>query len=317
MWNPFGGDHGSIVIPIAMPPCVNLADILGVVADVPNSLRSDLCLDAFNAFSTQFPQSISLGEFLLGLGELKALLPSFSGSILKDLSDLYLKKKFGWDNLVSDLKAFDSMLSRVRKRLKWLRDSYGRPTRLGFYRRDVLPYAYSELDHNVRGSAFWIQTRLVAQRTDFRAGAWLTHYLEHLDDAIGWIRALAGDLGLNNPVKAVWESLPYSFVLDWFLGISNHLDRLTQVRPAEVWQLDGITHSFKTEANIEIYQFADTQVDPEIPRGQFQKLCTVQYQRYERLPNLPVGFDSLVPSSLQGNQLVLFLCMLNGSTRGS
>lgn len=41
--------------------------------------------------------------------------------------------------------------------------------------------------------------------------------------------ALLGDLqqfGITNPISLAWELLPYSFVLDWFIPVSNYLNTL-------------------------------------------------------------------------------------------
>jgi hypothetical protein len=35
-----------------------------------------------------------------------------------------------------------------------------------------------------------------------------------------------GALGLNNPAGVLWEKLPYSFVIDWFLPVGNYLEAL-------------------------------------------------------------------------------------------
>jgi hypothetical protein len=39
--------------------------------------------------------------------------------------------------------------------------------------------------------------------------------------------AVNRSLGLANPIEALWELLPYSFVLDWFLPIGVYLDTLS------------------------------------------------------------------------------------------
>lgn len=48
---------------------------------------------------------------------------------------------------------------------------------------------------------------------------------------VQWIEALSTprELGLLNPASVVWEVIPFSFVMDWFIPIGNYLDVLSVV----------------------------------------------------------------------------------------
>jgi hypothetical protein len=314
---PFTGDHGSTIVPLNAQPSFAMDDVRLCVPPVSNSLRSQLCLEAFNVFSTEFPEKISFSEFLLGLGKLKELLPSISGDVLKDLASAQLSQSFGWDNLLRDLQRLSTLLHDVRSRLEWLKKTRGKPTRLGHFKRNVNEINVSSyvVERPVWDRAFLTSLELVAYRVDFRAGAWLRQYLNHLDDAIGMLRGLMGALGLSNPVKAVWVNLPFSFVVDWFFNISAHLDRLTQIKPAEEWILNSVTHSLKYSAAIDVYQFSDHMVDPDVPRGQRKYRGRLYYELYDRVVGLPISMDSLIPTDLSPNQLVLFAALF-GSRYG-
>lgn len=41
--------------------------------------------------------------------------------------------------------------------------------------------------------------------------------------------AASRQLGLMNPLSVVWERIPYSFVVDWFIPIGTYLDNLNQI----------------------------------------------------------------------------------------
>lgn len=313
---PFQGDHGSTITPLdGAYPSFSMSDVQLCVDPVSNPLRSQLCLEAFNVFSTQFPEKISFSEFLLGLGKLKELLPKLSGDILRDLASFHLGQKFGWENLLRDLQALSTVVQDVRSRLEWLKKTRGKPTRLGHYKRNVKEFVPVVVERNVWDRAFWTSLELVSYRVDFRAGAWLRQYLDHLDDMIGMLRGLMGALGLLNPVKAIWVNLPFSFVVDWFFNISAHLDRLALIKPAEEWNLYGVTHSFVYTAAIDVYQFCDVMHDPEVPRGQRKYRGRMYYEIYDRQCGLPISLDSLIPTGLSPNQLVL-LAALFGSRYG-
>ena len=40
--------------------------------------------------------------------------------------------------------------------------------------------------------------------------------------------------GLDNPTLAVWEAMPYSFVVDWFLPVGDYLSSLSAFNGIEV-----------------------------------------------------------------------------------
>jgi hypothetical protein len=314
---PFMSDHASVVVPFE-DAYTDFApgDLLMCCPELPGSVLSILNLEAFNSFTEQFPEKISFGEFTQGLFELKALLPSISGDILKDLSSLYLTEKFGWENLVSDLKALNNLLRDVQARLAWLRKTYGKPTKLGYYKGNCYDPGNDGRTHeSMWADARWGTrfTRL-SYRCDYRAGCWLVQKLQHLNDAIGLFRGFVTALGLANPVKSIWEVLPFSFVVDWFFNISTQLDRLTRVRPAEAWDLYGLGYSLSYSATVRVDQFSRGWYDPDITSDQTVQLGTAKIQIYDRSAGLPIGAESLIPSNLSPSQLVLLAAMLGANS---
>lgn len=313
---PFGADHNSTVIPLNRTPAeLRPEEVLACVPAIPDSTRGDLNLEAFNSFTTQFPERISFAEFLGGLTKLKELLPSISGDVLRDLASAHLNQKFGWENLINDLKRLSTLLKDIQDRLAWLRKTYGRPTRLGFYSSNVYEPLLAPLAREVRAYPGWSNRYVpVSYRADYRAGSWLIQRLNHLDDMIGLFRSFVGALGLNNPVKAVWVNLPFSFVVDWFFNISSHLDRLTAAKPAEQWDLYGVTNSVVYTSRIRVEQFSGPWFDPGY--GTDDQTTTIGYltvRRYDRQVGLPVNPGQLNWENLSPDQLVLLLAMLGSS----
>nr|QDH91047.1 MAG: hypothetical protein H2Rhizo33936_000001 [Leviviridae sp.] len=260
---------------------------------------------AFEFFAERFPTKISGAEFVQGLFELLALLPKFERSLTKTIAGGYLTKKFGWDNLLSDLKSFSSLLVSIRERMEFLKRTYGKPTKLLYHipnchTIDSWEYLYEPF----RG----VGTRLILEsyRCDYHAGATLVQNLKHIDDFIGWLRAIVISLGLNNPLQSIWKTTRLSFVVDWFADVSGHLGRLAAIQPAEKWDVYDISSSITWTARFKVIQ-ENTHLDgsPDFIR----QLGVLVVKRYERVVGLPVDLTVFTPSTCTPDQLVLMEAM--------
>jgi len=307
---PFVADNGLVVrfTDGLLPGLPFNGDLFGnAVLSVPHSVRVQASGRAFTSFAERFPPKISSAEFVQGLTQLKELLPQIGRSITQTIAGGYLTKKFGWDNLLSDLNTLSNLVASIRERMEFLKRTYGKPTKL--YHREPNAHtlsSWSSLVELVRG--FGLRYDLLSYRCDFVAGASLLQTLEHIDDVIGWIRAITISLGLNNPLKAIWQTTRLSFVVDWFVDVSAHLDRLATVQPAETWDVFNISSTVVWSARISV-----TQVNQNLLGGISNQECYLGFldlKWYERLVGLPVDLTVFTPSTLTPNQLVLLLAMM-------
>lgn len=312
----FPPDQGGGVnhaYPVHVPPNWGTNGPLSLVPEIPSETLQDCLLEAFNTFTTQFPQQMSLPEFIGGFRQLKELLPDIRGDFLQDLARLHLTNEFGWQSLLTDLEALDTVVSKTRDRLEWLRETYGRPSRLAYFKKDVItPDLGAYVDYEPI-YAWGTRYQLTSLRSEVRAGATLTQYMSHLDDAIGLMRGLTSAFGLDNPVKAFWELTPFSFAVDYLFNISGHLDRLTRVQPSEPWLLSRMSYSTLIEARFDVIQYNHTEVHghPKV----FQRLGEMKYRRYFRGQGLPVSLATLSPESLSPEQLVLLLAIIGSGSK--
>jgi hypothetical protein len=262
--------------------------------------------EAFTFFSERFPTKISGAEFVQGIFEIAALLPKLERSVTQTISGAYLTKKFGWDNLLSDLNAFTTLCSSIRERMEFLKRTYGRPTKLHFRKPDLQMLESLHLDYGaVRG--FGTRLTLKKYQCDYSATATLLQYLGHIDDFIGWLRAIVISLGLNNPLMSVWKTSRLSFVIDWFFNVSGHLARLAAVQPAEEWSVLDVSHSTKLEAVFDVHQVNDGLISQP---DNLVYLGTFTVKRYLRDVGLPLDLTVFTPSSCTPDQLVLLLAMM-------
>jgi hypothetical protein len=237
-------------------------------------------------------------------------MPQIGESISKTISGGYLNKKFGWDNLLSDLNHLSSVLTVVSDRMKFLKATYGIPTRLGFNRPfcwipDGTALGYKNISS---GPPRWLRSKISSYRYDFRATCWITQLLTHIDDTIGWIRGLSIAFGLSNPTKQLWNIIPLSFVVDWFFQIDQRLDRLLRFSTPG-WNVNDISHSVKFSAEMDI----DYRVTWSDGFDHSYPLGTIRYTAYGRNVGLPLPQVSLIPSELSPEQLVLLLAILHQS----
>lgn len=320
-WRYFGkdyqnwhGDHGDLVNMSTreVPPYLSVDTFNAMLPSFPDADRNELLLEAFNALSEVWPEPISVAETLQGLTELKSMIPKFTGDIVRDLAALHLNKSFAWDSLVSDLKSFSALTSSIEKRMKTLRDTRGKPTRLHFTRKNILQGALgsSVVLEPYRG--WGTKYTLRGFRMEFHAGATLFQLMNHLDDAIGYVRGVVGALGGANPLKQVWNIIPLSFVVDYFFNVSARLDALARVKPEETWELSRVTHSFKSVAVWDVAQTHPHLVDWVEPD---QYLGTVVKTTYQRALGLPFDVLSLDIESLNPSQLGLLAALLAGIKR--
>jgi hypothetical protein len=274
---------------------------------VPHSQRVQAVGRAFNAFSERFPTKISGAEFLQGIGELAALIPKLERTITQTIAGAFLTKKFGWDNLISDLRSFANLVGSIRERMEFLKRTYGKPTKLYYKEKDLVTY---ESFNHLRTWSRGYGTRLILEgyQCDFAAGASLHQELSHIDDFIGWLRAIVISLGLNNPLNSIWKTTRLSFVVDWFFNVSGHLTRLASVQPAEKWEVSNASHSVTISARFGVYQvnkdLIETPDQPELYLG----VLTVK--RYVRYIGLPLDLTVFTPSSCTPDQLVLIAAMM-------
>jgi len=301
-------------------PMLFFNDISGYAPDiltnlglrVPTSVRDNLTEQAFNYFSDVFPQSLSFGEFLQGFSQMKDLLPQLGDSITKTISGGYLNKKFGWDNLLADLGTLGNLFKSTIARMEYLHRTYGVPTRLGFSRHVDAGYI---LDRNIHSSVrfglydlYTVGFNLKSANIIFRSTCWITQMLDYISDFAGFMRVLFGALGLNNPVKAFWNTIPLSFLVDWFFNISQHLDHLTRLNPATGWFVNNMTYSFTYDIVYEIFQ--TSQYHSPSDTVKFASY-DIKQRIYERNVGLSFGWELLNPDELSTSQQSLLLAMLH------
>jgi hypothetical protein len=280
----------------------------------PEDLLLSLYEKAMRSFLTQMPVEVEGFNFLADLTRLNELIPRAANSITQTVASGFLNWNFGWAPFLGDLKGIANILGTVQKRLQFLRDSWGKRTRLtfvrkGFWEPPVIPFEM-ELDPE----PFHCVIQRESYRYDFRAQAWLTHHLEDLDDALTTFRAIAVGLGLGNPLGAVWEAMPFSFILDWLAGVDSVLAGLsvTHIAEGDFW-VRRPTTSVKMVGRLSVAQYTGRYpgtLDWVFPVNIGALRCS-RYTRWSGPPGTK-DWTSFV-SGFSGKQASLLLAILAGT----
>lgn len=216
---------------------------------------------------SQLPPELSLGNFLLELREADQLIPSLvqhwlglqkgrpdrwkdalngitrEGRTLEQTAaDVSLWWQFGVAPFLQDLDRLTNLGKSVGDRLEELRKHDGRTSarRVGPQKVDILPAAPQWL----RFAWDWpwvpnhaLEYRLTKANITYRGSAKLVSRLVGLEDWEGITAAWLAATGLNNPIAIVYEALPFSFVLDWFVPIGSRLQRVGAKPIAGTWDV--------------------------------------------------------------------------------
>jgi hypothetical protein len=287
---------------------------------------------AFSAFSDQVPADVNFGNFLLEWGEVADILPGIWKSVslfeehvedyrqtaravrrvppgpsrVKALANLTLLWDFAIAPLVDDLTKLSNIALTTMKRLERVQALNGRTTRVHFQR--VFPNLVPALPPSCQ-SGRGLVTTLVAAETVFRATCNLQVDLEDVDGPIGFMRALVGTLGLNNPAGIVWNALPFSFILDWLFRFGDFLN-LHKVQPfVGEWNVKDLTWSMKYQSQWDVTRTAGFQPGG-IQSDRYE--AAIFANRYERgvgLPAFSLSDVLHVPPTPGQAKLLLALCV--------
>jgi hypothetical protein len=276
----------------------------GQLFENPSSvLLADFADEAYEKLYTQVPQEVSIPNFLYELREIGSLLPSLEESMAKTVSSGYLNYSFGWKPLIGDLQKLHGLMETIRKRIAYLKSTYGRETRLSHtktFEVEGLQMWESGDDRYYRDSA----------RGILRAGGYLFHLLNELNGLEGTLRAASAALGLTNPLGVVWEAIPFSFVVDWFGRVQSRINR-TGVQPfTGEWSIRRLCWSSDIQGTWHKNLYLGPTSSP-------QRVDQVRgtWRSYFRNTGLPVSDSLLSSTALDPRQQLLAAALLHTSVR--
>lgn len=271
----------------AIKPGIELA------MDLPTFLAE--IKDLPKLFNSQLLKKIGLQK--LDIKEFTQKLKKFKGTITKFVEDQSVKKEtftkslasdflaysFGIAPTVADAKGFWNGFVEIDKKLDNLLARAGTPCKRRYAERlnrssytllvQIGPYSDS------------LTIKYGGGKLLLNATALYTYTLDKVREMSAFTKkalAYLMMLGFDNPARTIWELVPFSFVLDWFLPIGDYLEQL---------RMDY----FDTTINVDAFCMSYKTVEPHTVEFVFKRYSTgtsfeigkIHYGLYRRVRAIP------------------------------
>lgn len=299
-------------------PAMNDASVLETLMDPDESLEEPLTgylpsgeaasftRKALDKALRQVPETISIANFLLELTEVRSLIPRLSG--WKTLPEAFLSLEFGWLPLISDIRKLFTVVAQVNKRVEHLIRVNKRTVTISHQRKFVL------IDDSSPPSAPsgepTYTAPVIVPKTSYKEVKARQHlrvaYDLDLEGADAFLSAMTAALGLRNPLKIIWNAIPFSFAVDWIYNLGSFLDSVGNTEP-----FTGTIAIRDAYCSVETREFVDHYMPsyyPFVGPKSMQSFSTSLIRGYHRRPGTLEGTIEL--TGLTPLQLALAASLL-------
>lgn len=155
---------------------------------------------------------------------------------LKDIGSYYLALKFGWEPLLRDIRDFVKTQMSAQKRLQQLLRDNGKPVRRGCTLYDISTTSYSEgasygALNPVFATQFYKSIPLFRDTVTTTERIWASgryrYWLPGGPRDVAWQRKMIARIfGFKPSPKVVWDALPWTWLIDWFVDVGSMLENM-------------------------------------------------------------------------------------------
>jgi hypothetical protein len=216
----------------------------------------------------------------------------------------FLLKEFGIDPLVSDVRTLFGIAERARASAQRILDNEHKL--LKSHARFWVPVP-TTTDHSYTITSEALGASNVRRRVVEYAESWYTATMEYSYSVPQGTKqhlqllSLLDTLGVNINPGIVWEAVPWSFVVDWLVGVQPWLEQFTlrAVRPAV--KVHHFVHSYKGRRTTTRYFTccSNRGSSGEMKIGVREELA------YTRKPHIPNFYSSLQTSGITNREILL------------
>lgn len=244
-WSPSGLPWSTVVDNICFPfnsesivaqagawANVDVSEIQGLASlgELPETVR--MLIDLLKK-AAEITVAVKRGNIF----KLRKLLENFVS--VDGITDAWMMYRYGIRPLMGDIR---NLMNAVSKTLE-------KGQRFTFRGKNIIePDKTVSTENYVYGCGTSLgvrYTRTVETSRKFRSGV-----LVQLDHNINQMSAI---WGLDSPIEAAWELIPFSFIIDWFFNVGDCLAAAIGnpgLSPLSSWVTESITFSELNEANV-------------------------------------------------------------------
>lgn len=229
--------------------------------------------------------------------------------ILGGGADAYLQKEFNVMPLLADISGYsraaadaqrqvDKLLAQENKKLRHhyysdISHLYGDDTSLSFINNSHVLYAIPDtscasavglVNAKVLGGSE--MARLSSTSARFHAEIEYSYYFSSYERENAKLLGLLDVLGVNFNPAIIWNALPWSFVVDWVLGVSRWLDQFKLPNLDPVTIIHRFLYSVEVDRSVDIH--LNVNVGGPLPTvgGTAVQLTEESYRRVCGLPGI-------------------------------
>jgi hypothetical protein len=290
-----------------------------------------LCAEAYSNMKPSLDCGFSLSNFLIELAEFKWIYHAFKKAkksydfvnkvrktklgrsfdaleavvgvdtsrknAVQNMGGAYLMYQFGWKLFVKDLMELYTQLANMEKTLHDYASRQNIP--------QVRHFKKSLYTGETGGENYSSFRRSYRYDCDFFATMKYTYRVGGLQSEYAKLKGILDIIGLKANLSVLWNAIPFSFVVDWFLNVGDSLESVfnKDYLESNVTILD-FCYSVKSKLIEEAWLSG-----PNYPEGYLGNVETTTYNRRRAVPNTS-GFGLRENDRFGGKQILLSTALL-------
>jgi hypothetical protein len=182
--------------------------------------------------------------------------------------------------------------------------------------------ARAVLSTSQRNGNFWVRYARRfewMQRPVYHASCLFSYDTKRLRASLGMVDAMIHSFGVTRMASVIWEAIPYSFVVDWFVSVGDLIESLED---SILDPLPIVIHDYNHSIKYEWKTILEAEMSVNSLSSFYATIDFAQRQSsvYERRRDVPSLFDSLSARTPSLNQaglgLSLIILNMDGVHRG-
>lgn len=248
---------------------------------VPRSVETEFSLTAAKDMYQHVKEGLNVITFVAEIGDLLPLAESMAGRVLTlkeylskkgtlkerletpigrlkstrvgDVADLKLEWDFAISPTLSDGKALFNAQIDILKKIEDLKRNFRRKgSRISTTRNHQMGPSEESVEFSVGMPKAGLQVKRIKSTYQLTAGTYVYPNLDMLDTLVGQLSVAFRHLGLSNPLGAVWNLLPFSFVVDYFFPVGDIISHYAGIDRLPGWKYRGTWYTVKAYHDFEV-----------------------------------------------------------------